>query len=248
MATTTPPQLLLLGANSDIGREVAELFGKNGYTITLAGRNESALQKAAADLRIRTRSEVHTALFDALNFESHADFYHNLAVKPDVAVCVFGMLGDQQKAEHSFEHARQVIDSNYSGAVSILHIIAAHFAERKSGTIVGISSVAGDRGRQSNYVYGSAKAGFTAFLSGLRNRLYPHGVHVCTVLPGFVRTKMTLGLKLPGPLTAEPVEVARAIYMACRTKSNVVYTLWMWRYIMLIIQLIPEGIFKKLKL
>jgi short-subunit dehydrogenase len=248
MGKSYSPNLLVLGAASDIGREVAELFGRNGYTLTLAARQEASLQKIAADIRIRTRSEVHTVLFDALHTDSHADFYQNLPIQPDVVVCVFGLLGDQSQAEQSFEHARRIIDTNYTGAVSILHIVAAHFAERKRGIIVGVSSVAGDRGRQSNYVYGSAKAAFTAFLSGLRNRLYPHGVHVCTILPGFVRTKMTLGLKLPGPLTAEPSEVARAVYMACRTKANVVYTLWMWRYIMWVIKSIPEGIFKKLKL
>ncbi|MCL4128207.1 UNVERIFIED_CONTAM: hypothetical protein GTU68_062310 [Idotea baltica] len=119
---------------------------------------------------------------------------------------------------------------------------------RKEGTIVGISSVAGERGRASNYLYGSAKAGFTSFLSGLRNRLAGKGVHVLTVKPGFVDTAMTEGLDLPGPLTAQPQQVARAVFKAVGKKKNTLYTLWMWRYVMLIIRNIPEAIFKKLSL
>jgi short-subunit dehydrogenase len=118
----------------------------------------------------------------------------------------------------------------------------------KQGVIVGISSVAGERGRQSNYIYGSAKAGFTAYLSGLRNRLQKENVHVLTVLPGFVYTKMTENLKLPKPLTAAPEEVGVAVYNGVVKRKNVVYVRWMWRWIMLIIKLVPESMFKKLKL
>src|SRR5690606_12784913 len=116
------------------------------------------------------------------------------------------------------------------------------------GTIVGISSVAGERGRQSNYLYGSAKAGFTAYLSGLRNALFSDNVHVVTVLPGFVYTKMTENLNLPKLLTAQPSEVADAIYAAVQKKKNTIYVRWFWKWIMLIIKCIPEFIFKKLKL
>jgi short-subunit dehydrogenase len=130
----------------------------------------------------------------------------------------------------------------------MLNLLSRAFVKRGSGTIVGISSVAGDRGRKSNYIYGSAKAGFTAYLSGLRNELFHSGVHVVSVLPGFVNTNMTAGLKLPPLITAQPEEVASAIYQAIRKKKNVVYVKWMWRYIMCIIKSIPEFIFKKMKL
>jgi hypothetical protein len=129
-----------------------------------------------------------------------------------------------------------------------LNIIANDFEQRRSGVIIGVSSVAGDRGRGSNYMYGSAKAGFTAYLSGLRNRLAKSNVHVITVKPGFVRTRMTEGLPLPGPVTAKPEQVARDVFKAYRGRRNEVYTLWMWRYIMLVIKLIPEAIFKRLNL
>ena len=121
-------------------------------------------------------------------------------------------------------------------------------ASSGEGTIVGISSVAGDRGRQSNYIYGSAKAAFTAYLSGLRNDMYHKGVHVLTVKPGFVATRMTEHLDLPGPITAQPDEVADKIIKGIEKKKNIIYVRWMWRYIMLIITLIPEFIFKRLKM
>jgi short-subunit dehydrogenase len=157
-------------------------------------------------------------------------------------------MNDNEKVIHDWAETAKTINTNYTGAVSILNIIAADYAQRGNGTIVGISSVAGNRGRQSNYIYGSAKAGFTAYLSGLRNALYKRGVHVMTVLPGFVYTKMTEHLKLPKPLTAQPADVANVIYHGVLKKSNVVYVKWFWRWIMLIITTIPETLFKKLKL
>ena len=169
----------------------------------------------------------------------------SLSPKPDIVICVFGYMSDTLAAGKNWDESLKMINSNYTGAVSVLNIIAEDFAERNSGTIVGISSVAGERGRQSNYIYGSAKAGFTAYLSGLRNRLYKHKVHVISVLPGFVNTKMTAELKLPPLLTANTEQVAAAVEKAIRKKQNVVYVKWFWKWIMLIIKSIPENIFKK---
>src|SRR5690606_11258178 len=167
---------------------------------------------------------------------------------PDVVICVFGLLGDQARAERDWAHCHQIIDSNYTGAVSILNIVAEDFAARKRGVIIGISSVAGERGRQSNYIYGSAKAGFTAYLSGLRNRMYPYGVHVMTVKPGFVKTRMLENMSTPGPLTANPVEVANSIARAIRKRRNVLYVRPIWSWVMGVIRNIPEPVFKRLKL
>ena len=139
--------------------------------------------------------------------------------------------------------------TNYIGCASILEEAARKMLEKGKGTIIGVSSVAGDRGRASNYYYGSAKAGFTAYLSGLRNRLCKQGIHVCTVKPGFVYTAMTEGMKLNPLLTAKPEKVAKDIYKkAYQRQRNVVYTKWFWRWIMRIITSIPEFIFKKLSL
>ncbi len=240
--------LLLLGATSDMAVAVARKFANEGFTITLAARNLDKLKPIENDISIRHNTKVNSVSFDALNFASHTTFYNALSQKPDVVVCVFGLLGDQLEAQTNWKACEEIIGSNYTGAVSILNVIANDFASRKKGVIVGISSVAGDRGRQSNYFYGSAKAGFTAYLSGLRNRLYAVGVHVVTVKPGFVKTKMIENMKTPAPITGTPSAVANKIYNAITKKKDVVYVLPIWWLIMLIIKSIPEGIFKKLKL
>lgn len=240
--------VLILGAVSDIAQALAHKYGQEGYSLTLAARQASRLDEVVTDLQIRYRVPVQAVEFDALAFDGHAGFYASLAPQPDVVIVVFGYLGEQKKAEHDFAEAKAIIDTNYTGVVSILNIVANDFERRRAGTIIGISSVAGDRGRGSNYVYGSAKAGFTAYLSGLRNRLAKAGVHVLTVKPGFVRTKMTAGLPLPGPVTARPEQVAADVFKADRGKANQVYSLWMWRYVMLIIRHIPEPIFKRMSL
>ena len=240
--------ILILGATSDIAQALAHKFAGQGCTITLAARNPERLAAVVTDMEIRHSVAVDVAAFDALNYGSHADFYQHLATRPDVVIAVFGLLGDQQLGQMDFAEAERIIDSNFTGAVSILNIVANDFEKRRAGTIIGFSSVAGERGRQSNYLYGSAKAGFTAYLSGLRNRLARANVHVITVKPGFVRTKMTAKMPLPAPVTARPVQVANDVYQAYQKQSNVVYSLWMWRFIMLLIRNIPEGIFKRLSL
>ncbi len=240
--------VLILGATSDLAVALAAEFASRNYSLVLAGRDMDQLNIIAADLHIRYRVPVEFRQFDALHFESHAEFYNTLSQRPDIVICVFGLLGKQEEAQENWSMAARIIDSNYTGAVSILNIVANDFERQRSGVIVGISSVAGDRGRQSNYLYGSAKAGFTAYLSGLRNRLFKSNVHVLTVKPGFMKTRMIDGMKTPGPLTAEPQRAAAAIYRAIIKRRNVTYVLWMWRYIMVIICAIPESIFKKLKL
>lgn len=240
--------VLILGAGSDMAVALARQFAAGKYDVQLAARNTSFLQAQENDLRIRYGINVSSHAFDAVDFASHPAFYESLPVKPDITVCVFGYLGDQELGQTSWQEASRIIHTNYTGAVSILNVVAADYAARRQGTIIGISSVAGERGRQSNYLYGSAKAGFTAYLSGLRNRLFHNGVHVMTVQPGFVYTRMTEGLTLPPLLTAQPTEVASAIVKAAKAKKNVLYVKWFWRYIMLIIKSIPEFIFKKLKL
>lgn len=240
--------ILILGATSDMAVAIARQLASEGYSITLAARSKERLTAMEGDLRVRSKAMVSSVYFDALDFESHQRFYDDLLEKPDIVICVFGMLGDQGEAQSSWKHAHDIINTNYTGAVSILNVIANDFERRKKGVIIGISSVAGERGRQSNYIYGSAKAAFTAYLSGLRNRLYHHGVHVVTVKPGFVRTKMIENISTPGLLTASPKKVAQRISKVIRSKNNTVYVLSVWRLVMLIIKLIPEGIFKRLKL
>lgn len=240
--------VLILGAHSDISQAIAQRFGREGYDLILAARRADELEPAVKDLEIRHKVQARAVEFDAVGYADHEAFYDGLDPKPEISICVFGLLGDQDAARHDFSLAHRIIDSNYTGAVSILSIIANDYQKKKAGTIIGISSVAGDRGRQSNYVYGSAKAGFTEFLAGLRNRLAHSEVHVMTVKPGFVATRMTEGMKLPGALTAQPDQVAKSVFNGFRKKRHTIYTLWMWRYIMLIIRHIPEFVFKKLSM
>jgi len=240
--------LLILGARSDIARAVSHMFARKGFNLCLAARRYEEADRDAKDLEIRYRISVMTREFDALDFEGHESWYTALPGKPLGVLCAVGYLGNQKKGETDLTEAKKIMETNYLGCVSILNVIANDFEEKKAGFIIGISSVAGDRGRQSNYLYGSSKAAFTAYLAGLRNRLCRVNVRVITVKPGFVRTGMTEDLELPAMLTSSPEEVARDILSAFEKEKDVIYTKWYWKYIMAVIKIIPEKIFKKLNL
>ncbi len=240
--------LLILGARSGIAAACAHEFARNGFDLILAARNSDSLASTKSDLEIRHEIKVYTTEFDAADPASHPDFYLNLPVRPDVVLYCVGVLGDQKVSEQKWSEAEKVITSNFTGAVSLLSIVANDFEVRAAGTIIGLSSVAGDRGRQSNYIYGSAKAGFTAFLAGLRHRLAASNVAVLTVKPGFVDTKMTIGMELPAMLTAQPDQIAKAIFRAYQSRKHTLYYFPVWRQIMFVVRSIPEFIFVKSKL
>ncbi|MCD6211799.1 MAG: SDR family NAD(P)-dependent oxidoreductase, partial [Sulfurovum sp.] len=170
--------VLIIGAKSDIAKATAREYAKNGYDLYLAARNVDELAEFAKDVITRTQRDIRLVELNILDYASHQAFYDNLDEKPLGVISAIGYLGEQEKAQSDFDEAKQIIDTNYTGIVSLFNIIADDFEKRKSGFMVGISSVAGDRGRKSNYIYGSAKAAFTAYLSGLRNRLYDAQVHV----------------------------------------------------------------------
>ena len=240
--------LLVIGASSDIAQATARKYATNGYRIILTGRNIEALEAFSEDLRIRYEAEAEVYKLDVLDLESHINFYNSLPHRPDGVIVAAGYLGEQSTAQNDESEAQKIIQTNFNGVVSILNIIANDFETRANGFIIGISSVAGDRGRKSNYIYGAAKAGLSAYLSGLRNRLYSSNVQVLTVKPGFVDTKMTHGLDLPEALTAQPNEVADDIYKAQQKRKDIIYTKGLWKVIMLIIVSIPEFVFKRLNL
>ncbi len=243
------PSVLIIGSTSDIGHSIACCYLENNYTVLLAARNQTALDQQNNDLKTQfPKASIRCHLLDITNFDSHQAFYEQLSIQPDGVITVVGYLGEQKVSELSFKETQQVINANFIGNISILNIIANDFEKKQSGFIVGVSSVAADRGRKSNYIYGASKAGFDAYLSGLRNRLFESNVSVLTVRPGFVATKMTQHLALPHLLTAKPNQVADAIFKAQQKKKNVLYVKWMWRYIMQIIRAIPEPIFKRLSL
>jgi len=240
--------VLILGAKSDIAKAVAREYAKNGYDLYLAGRNIAELAGFKTDIEIRTNRNVELKEFDMVDFTSHEAFYEALDPKPLGIIVAAGYMVDQKIAQHSLDESLKTLHVNFTGCVSILNIVADDFEAQKRGFIVGISSVAGDRGRKANYIYGSAKAGFSAYLSGLRNRLHVSGIQVMTVKPGFVNTKMTEGLDLPAKLTAEPEEVAYDIFKAQQKGKDILYTKCIWKPIMLVIKHIPEFMFKKMSI
>ena len=238
--------VLILGASSDVGRALANEYNTHDYNLILAARNSVDVESYVS--KWPDRKNTFIVPFEARDFENHKSWFEKLPSIPTITICVFGYLGKQEVAETNWNECETIIDSNYTGAVSVLNVIANVYRNNKGGVIAGISSVGGERGRQSNYIYGSAKAGFTTYLSGLRNRLFSSGVHVLTVKPGFIDTKMTAELNLPKPITAKPDQVAKRIRTAIERKQNVIYVLSIWFWIMLVIKLIPEFIFKRLKL
>jgi len=244
----TKDPVLVLGARSDIARAVAHAFAQRGHPIRLAARRAETLEPDRADIALRHGVEVTLHEFDVLDVEDHEAFADSLPELPGCVVCAVGYMGDQAENARDAAAAVRVMRTNYEGPAIILGTFANRFEARGHGTIVGISSVAGERGRATNYVYGSAKAGLTAFLSGLRNRLAPAGVHVVTVLPGFVATRMTEGMDLPARLTARPEEVAEAIVRAVARRRDVIYVRPVWRLVMAIIRNIPERLFKRMKI
>ncbi len=240
--------VLILGGNSDVAYALARQFASKKADITLASRDLELLKKKAKDIEIRHHVSVQALAFDASETGSHQAFYDALDPKPDGVIVAFGYLGDQERAQSDAQEAQKIIHTNFTGAVSILEIVAADFERRRKGFIIGIGSVAGERGRQSNYFYGAAKGALGIYLGGLRNRLSKCQVHVATVLPGYIDTKMTSGLGLPALLTASPKQVAVDIFQGYHKSKNIIYTRWFWRWIMAIIKAIPESLFKRLSL
>ena len=242
--------VLILGATSAIASALAREFAAHKFDLVLGGRDLEELGALASDLSLRYGARAEVFPFDALDTQTHASALRSFLsgagkALEGVVVCM-GYLGDQAKGQGDWEEARRILETNFTGCVSALNILANHFEARRAGFICAISSVAGDRGRQSNYLYGSAKAGLSAFLQGLRNRLFPAHVKVITVKPGFVDTRMTYGR--PGLLlVAPPEKVAKGIFHAIAKGKDVVYLPWFWRLIMLIVKSIPEAIFKRLR-
>jgi decaprenylphospho-beta-D-erythro-pentofuranosid-2-ulose 2-reductase len=243
------PSILILGATSTIARAVAAEFAAHQHDLLLAGRDQEELSALAADLHLRHGIRTKTQPFDVLDFEGHESSLGSCLLEAGealegVVLCV-GYLGDQEQAQADSQEAKHILDINFTGCVSALNVVANHFERRRKGFICVLSSVAGDRGRQSNYLYGAAKGGLSVYLQGLRNRLFRSNVRVITIKPGFVDTRMTFG-RPNRFLVASPQTVARGIYRAVVQRKDVVYLPWFWRWIMLAVRAVPERVFKRL--
>jgi decaprenylphospho-beta-D-erythro-pentofuranosid-2-ulose 2-reductase len=248
--TTLPQKILVLGATSGIAEATCRIWAAQGASLFLVARNAEKLAAVAADLKTRGASYIDTAVADLDETEQHpALLAHaiNSLTGMDIAYLAHGILGDQTHAEQNFNSAAQIIHTNFMAPVSLLTWLANFCVQRHAGTIAVLSSVAGDRGRKSNYAYGSSKAGLSAFLDGLRNRIDREGVTVLSVKPGPTKTAMTVGMPNSEKF-ADVDSVAESIVSAINKRKDTLYVPFQWRPIMFIIRNIPERIFKKLNL
>jgi decaprenylphospho-beta-D-erythro-pentofuranosid-2-ulose 2-reductase len=247
---SNPRKILVLGATSGIAEATCRIWASQGASLFLVARNAEKLAAVAADLRVRGASYVDTAVVDLDDTDQHpALLAHaiNSLTGMDIAYLAHGVLGDQPQAEQDFNTAAHILHTNFMAPVSLLTWLANFCVQRHAGTLAVISSVAGDRGRKSNYLYGSSKAGLSAFLQGLRNRVDREGVTVLTIKPGPTKTAMTAAM--PGSEKFADVDkVAQSIATAIDKRRDVLYVPFIWQPIMCVIRHIPESIFKKLNL
>ncbi|ADW71440.1 SDR family oxidoreductase [Granulicella tundricola] len=245
-----PRKILVLGATSGIAEATCRIWAQQGASLFLVGRNQQKLDAVAADLKTRGASYVDTAVADLDDTSSHpALLAHaiNSLTGMDIAYLAHGVLGDQAAAEQNFKTAAQILHTNLISAVSLLTWLANFCVQRHAGTLAVLSSVAGDRGRKSNYVYGASKAGLSAYVAGLRNRVDREGVHVITIKPGPTKTAMTASM--PGSEKfADVNKVAATIVKAIDNRTDNLYVPFQWQPIMFIIRHIPERVFKTLNL
>jgi decaprenylphospho-beta-D-erythro-pentofuranosid-2-ulose 2-reductase len=243
-------RVIVLGATSGIAEATCRIWAMRGASLFLVARNEDKLQGVAADLRTRGASSVDTLAADLNETALHpALLGHAVSTLGglDVAYIAHGVLGEQADAEQDFASAADVLQTNFVSAVSLLTWLANYCEQQHSGVLAVLSSVAGDRGRKSNYVYGASKAGLSAFLEGLRNRLDRQGVTVLTIKPGPVKTAMTAGMR-GSENFADPAKVAASIVKAIDARKDVVYVPFHWGPILFVIRHVPEFIFKRLNL
>ncbi len=245
-------KIVIFGATSAIAAHCARLWAVRGEALFLVARNGQRLERLLADLRVRAPGgTVEGAVADIEDFAKHEALLDRAAAALggiDIVLIAHGSLPDQKVCESSVDLTLREIRVNALSVVSLATHVANRFETQGRGVLAVIGSVAGDRGRQSNYVYGAAKGMVAIFLQGLRNRLARHGVTVLTIKPGFVDTPMTAHLEKKGPLWARPEEVAAGIVAAIDARRDVVYLPWFWRWIMLVIRVVPESLFKRLSL
>jgi short-subunit dehydrogenase len=245
-----PKRVLVLGATSGIAEACIRLWAQRGDHLFLVGRNAERLAAVAADAGVRGAASVGTAVVDLDDTARHAEMLAQAVNDPagmDIALLALGVLGDQAEAEQDFAAAQRIVQTNFVSAVSLLTWLGNHCAQQHRGTLAVLSSVAGERGRKSNYVYGSAKAGLTAFTDGLRNRLDRQGVRVMTIKPGPIKTAMTEGMKGSAKF-ADVDAVAATLVKAIDRGDDIVYVPGIWRVIMAVVRAIPERVFKGLDL
>ncbi len=242
--------ILILGATSAIAKYTTRLLAADEHSLYLVARNKDKLSSMKQDMLVRGANEVYYETLDLTNENQHEELVQRATQAMgsiDTVLIAYGILGNQSNSIQSYENTLKELQINCLSVISLLTILANQLEQQGSGTIAVITSPSGDRGRQSNYIYGTAKGALSIFLQGLRNRLAKSKVHVLTIKPGFVDTPMTKDFK-KGLLWVSPEVISKGIYTAIKKKKEIVYLPFFWRYIMIIIKSIPEKIFKHLKL
>ena len=243
-------KIFIIGATSAIAEATARIWAQRGAELFLVARNQERLNIITQDLKVRGSSGVHSYCMDSNNFKEHLPMLNKafgILGNIDVVLIAHGKLSNQKQCEYSVELTMQDIKTNALSVIALLTHLANRFEIQRSGTIAVTSSVAGDRGKASNYVYGSSKSMVTTFTSGLRQRLYKSGVSVITIKPGFVDTPMTAEFK-KSLLWVKPEIVAKAIVVACDKKNGEVYVPRFWQVVVMVIKFVPENIFKRMKI
>jgi decaprenylphospho-beta-D-erythro-pentofuranosid-2-ulose 2-reductase len=243
-------RVLIIGATSAIASETAKAYAADRARLFLTGRNAGKLASVCDDLRVRGATQVDAAILDVSQISRHREVIDSAIATLgglDVALIAHGTLPDQTGCQQRVADTIEALHVNFTATIALLTELANYFEGQRSGCIAVITSVAGDRGRQSNYVYGAAKGGVERFLQGLRNRLYQSGVTVVTIKPGSVATPMTAAIK-KNPLFASAHRVGQGIYRAIERRRDVVYIPWFWRPLMAVVKSVPERIFKRLHL
>lgn len=239
-------QSLVVGGTSDIGIWVIDALAKRGHSLTITGRNKNKLSEIETNIKNKYNVPITSYVLDITDMDSFPKFYSSLKEKPNHVYVLVGYYEDQTHAREDWKELEKTIQINFTGVAALVNHISLAMEKGKKGTITVVSSVAGDRGRKLNYIYGSAKAGLTVYLSGLRALLYPKGVHIGTILLGPVYTKMSFGHNLMPWLTLRPEVAGETIVKAGLNKKDLVYIRWPWYWIMFVIRMIPEWIFKRL--
>ena len=240
--------VLIIGAKCELGLELASLYARDNYNIYLAGRSITDLQEESDNLEKKYKVKSVLCELDVTDYESHQRFYESLEIKPTGVIYVAGYYPDIALSMSKWPETFKTIEINYLGCMSIFNIVANHFIKDRRGFIIAVSSVSGIRGRAKNYIYGSSKAGLIVYLSGLRNRLDKYNINVLTVISGYLSSANNLKKDHPSFLVTPSKKLANDIFNAQQRNKNIIYSSSIWRVIMFIIEIIPEFIFKKLKI
>lgn len=240
--------VLIIGAKNELGIELANLYARNNYNLYLAGRSIKDIQDKSDEIEKKYKVKSVLCELDVTDYNSHQKIYDSLIIKPIGVIYLAGYYPNIPLSTSKWSEALQTIEINYLGCMSLLNIVSNQFISDRRGFMISVTSVSGLRGRAKNYIYGSAKAGLIAYMSGLRNKMNKYNVNVLTVIPGFITSKKDKKGNYPRVLVTTPKKLALKIFNAQQSSKDVIYSSILWQFIMFVIKLIPEALFKKLKI